>query len=199
MPAPCGGSQDFASPAWNRTFRSRRNAACSKSWRTASTSCARRSLARRRQRRHGDLPARASGRRDRVDAVGRLAAPCAARASAGCAAGCAAPRRADEPPRHRGDDLARDLPRRLPRRRRVRHARPGVSQARRDPHRRARSRTTDVMARRLRRRSFKRRKRGCRAKLSSTRSSTSGSRRRRRGCDRASRPGARATRAGSGR
>ena len=155
---------------------------------------ARRSLARRRQRRHGDLPARASGRRDRVDAVRRLAAPRAARARARRAARCAAARRADQPSRHRGDDLARVVPRRLPRRRRLRHARPRVSAARRHAHRRARSRPAHVLARRLRRRSSKRRRPGSRTKRSSTRSSTRSSRRKRRGCARASRPGARATR-----
>ena len=93
---------------------------------------------------------RPSCRRDRVDAVRRMAPPGPACARAGGAARCAAARRADEPSRHRGDDVARVVSRGLPGSRCLRHARPRLPAARRHAHRRARSRPADVVARQLR-------------------------------------------------
>ena len=93
---------------------------------------------------------RPAGRRQRGHAVGRMAPPRPARARAGRPARPAAARRADQPSRHRVDDLARVVPHRLRRHGGVRHPRPGVSAERRDADRRARSRPPVVVAGRLR-------------------------------------------------
>ena len=61
----------------------------------------------------------------------------------------AAARRADQPPRHRGDPVARGTAARVPRRRAVRDPRPRAARAPRDAHRRARSRRAHLVARRL--------------------------------------------------
>ena len=93
---------------------------------------------------------RSRRRRRGQHAVGRVAAARAARQGAGRRTGPAAPRRADQPPRYRGDHLARGVSFRVPGGRRVRHPRSRVSPAARDTHRRDRSRRGDVVARRLR-------------------------------------------------
>ena len=159
----------------------------------------RRGVAARAPRRSHPVAARAAGRRDRRHAVGRLAAPRAAGARARRPAGSAAARRADQPPGHRGDHLARELPRRLRRRGHVRHARPRVPPAARDADRRARSRPADVVARRLRDvpapEGGGARQRGRASRRSSTRSWP----KRRCGCARASRRGGRGTKAGCAR
>ena len=65
--------------------------------------------------------------------------------------GAAAARRADQPPRHRGDRVARGAARRLRRRGAVRHPRPALPRPRGHPHRRARPRPARRASRQLQR------------------------------------------------
>ena len=136
----------------------------------------------------------AAGRRQRRHAVGRLAAPRAAGARARRPAGPAAARRADEPSRHRGDDVARGVPHR-PTRAPWCSSRTTASSCR--TSRRASSSSIAAACRRGRATtppSCAARRNGWPPRRCGTRSSTRSSPRKRSGCARASRRGAPATR-----
>ena len=129
--------------------------------------------------------------------LGRGAQARGARAGARARARPAAARRADEPSRHRGDRAARRAGAQASGRDRH-HARPRVPRSRRDAHRRAGPRPAALVSRQLRGVPGAEDRRAGRRASRRTASSTSSGPRKRRGSARASKRGARATRAACG-